>query len=76
MGAWSYVNPRIETALSKSDSHSGERPRYSSAVLHRDSTIVTRTLRFAGRKASASVATGDKKAHVREQNQLIVEALE
>ncbi|KNC81576.1 2-oxoglutarate dehydrogenase, mitochondrial [Sphaeroforma arctica JP610] len=28
MGAWSYVNPRMETALSNSETHKGQRPRY------------------------------------------------
>lgn len=28
MGAWAYVNPRIETALAHSDSHKGERAKY------------------------------------------------
>ncbi|EGD77803.1 2-oxoglutarate dehydrogenase [Salpingoeca rosetta] len=28
MGAWTYVRPRIETALSKSTHHAGDRPRY------------------------------------------------
>lgn len=57
MGAWSYVNPRIETALSKSTHHSGRRAK------------------FVGRLPNASVATGDKKIHVREQTSLIEEAL-
>ena len=34
MGPWAYVNPRIETALSKSDSHSGSRARYGQLQLH------------------------------------------
>eukprot|EP00052_Salpingoeca_macrocollata_P008126 m.64629 g.64629 ORF g.64629 m.64629 type:complete len:978 (+) comp16441_c0_seq1:1467-4400(+) len=29
MGAWSYVRPRLETALSKSEHHAGKRPRYA-----------------------------------------------
>lgn len=28
MGAWQYVNPRLETALSHSEKHKGERPKY------------------------------------------------
>eukprot|EP00123_Amoebidium_parasiticum_P016198 comp23327_c1_seq1/m.38418 comp23327_c1_seq1/g.38418 ORF comp23327_c1_seq1/g.38418 comp23327_c1_seq1/m.38418 type:complete len:1020 (-) comp23327_c1_seq1:250-3309(-) len=28
MGAWSYVNPRIETALKPSSTHNGARPKY------------------------------------------------
>merc|ERR1711907_748034 len=52
MGAWSYVNPRIETALRHSSSHSEARPRY------------------VGRKPCASVASGDKKVHYAEQEEL------
>lgn len=29
MGAWSYVEPRIETALNKSKQHAGKRPAYA-----------------------------------------------
>jgi 2-oxoglutarate dehydrogenase E1 component len=28
-GAWNYVDLRIETALSKTESHAGKRPRYT-----------------------------------------------
>eukprot|EP00043_Microstomoeca_roanoka_P016137 m.163883 g.163883 ORF g.163883 m.163883 type:complete len:1002 (+) comp16396_c8_seq1:253-3258(+) len=57
MGAWFYVQPRIETALKHSTHHVGVRPRY------------------IGRAPNASVATGDKKMHLYEQNKLVCDSL-
>lgn len=53
MGAWTYVMPRIETALRHTEGFAGIRPMY------------------VGRPPSASVATGDKKAHAKEQSTLV-----
>lgn len=56
-GAWTYVQPRIKTALGNSEHHAGETPRY------------------VGRAPSASTATGDKKVHKKEQQQVMEDAL-
>ena len=52
-GAWSFVQPRIETLLNKTDHH------------HRKHVM------YAGRNPSASVATGLKTAHKKEEEDLL-----
>ncbi|ETN46271.1 oxoglutarate dehydrogenase (succinyl-transferring), E1 component [Cyphellophora europaea CBS 101466] len=55
-GAWSFVQPRIETLLNQTEHHN------------------RRHVMYAGRDPSASVATGLKSSHVREENELLKEA--
>lgn len=63
-GCWSYVRPRIETSL---------REIYKEDL---DAQPDYRILpRYAGRKPSASTATGDKKIHAAEQIALVEDAL-
>lgn len=57
-GAWSYVQPRIETLLNQTEHHN------------------RRHVMYAGRDPSASVATGLKANHVREEQSLLQEAFE
>ncbi|KAI9297678.1 2-oxoglutarate dehydrogenase E1 component [Neoconidiobolus thromboides FSU 785] len=57
MGAWFFVEPRIRTALKKSDHHAGKDVIYSA------------------RPPTATVATGNKKQHKIEENNLISLAL-
>ena len=52
-GAWSFVQPRIETLLNQTEHHN------------------RRHVMYAGRDPSASVATGLKSSHVREEQQLL-----
>ncbi|KJE90257.1 oxoglutarate dehydrogenase [Capsaspora owczarzaki ATCC 30864] len=59
MGAWSYVQPRIETALKQSKTHPGDRARP----------------KFIGRRPSAATATGKKKTHLAEEAELVKSAL-
>ena len=56
-GAWSYVQPRMETILQQSSKHSDKH------------------IRYAGRVPSASVATGLKSSHIKEEQQLLNQAL-
>jgi len=55
-GAWSFVQPRIETLLNETEHHN------------------RRHVLYAGRPPSASVATGIKAMHVREEQELLEEA--
>lgn len=55
-GAWSFVQPRIETLLNETKHHN------------------RRHVMYAGRNPSASVATGLKASHVREEQTLLEEA--
>lgn len=59
MGAWFYVQPRIDNLLSTMPERPGKASR----------------LTFAGRPPSAASATGIKHLHLREMNQLIEEAM-
>jgi 2-oxoglutarate dehydrogenase E1 component len=56
-GSWTYVEPRIRTALTKSEYHEGKHIRYT------------------GRDPAASVATGNKKQHVKEEVAFVSDAL-
>ena len=56
-GAWSYVQPRMETILRQSSRHSDKH------------------IGYAGRAPSASVATGLKASHIKEEQQLLDQAL-
>ena len=55
-GAWSFVQPRIETLLNQTEFHN------------------RRHVMYAGRDPSASVATGTKANHVKEEQTLLEEA--
>ncbi|KAK5943968.1 2-oxoglutarate dehydrogenase E1 component [Knufia obscura] len=55
-GAWSFVQPRIETLLNATEHHN------------------RRHVMYAGRDPSASVATGLKTSHVKEEQSLLKEA--
>ncbi|KAL6241094.1 2-oxoglutarate dehydrogenase E1 component [Rhinocladiella similis] len=55
-GAWSFVQPRIETLLNETEHHN------------------RRHVMYAGRDPSASVATGLKASHVKEEQALLEEA--
>ena len=55
-GAWSFVQPRIETLLNETEHHN------------------RRHVMYAGRDPSASVATGLKSSHIKEENQLLEDA--
>lgn len=55
-GAWSFVQPRIETLLNETEHHN------------------RRHVMYAGRDPSASVATGLKATHVKEEQSLLEEA--
>jgi 2-oxoglutarate dehydrogenase E1 component len=55
-GAWSFVQPRIETLLNETQHHN------------------RRHVMYAGRDPSASVATGLKAAHIKEEQHLLEEA--
>ncbi|KAJ9661135.1 2-oxoglutarate dehydrogenase E1 component [Neophaeococcomyces mojaviensis] len=55
-GAWSFVQPRIETLLNATEHHN------------------RRHVMYAGRDPSASVATGLKSSHTREEQQLLADA--
>lgn len=55
-GAWSFVQPRIETLLNATEHHN------------------RRHVMYAGRDPSASVATGLKASHVREEKHFLDEA--
>ena len=55
-GAWSFVQPRIETLLNSTQHHNRRHVMYS------------------GRDPSASVATGLKSSHVKEENHLLERA--
>lgn len=52
-GAWSFVQPRIETLLNQTEHHN------------------RRHVMYAGRDPSASVATGLKSSHVKEEQNLL-----
>ena len=56
-GAWSFVQPRMETVLKETNYHGGK------------------NIQYAGRPPSASVATGIKAAHVKEEQDLLNTAL-
>lgn len=60
LGAWSYVQPRINIALKSSPSPSSNHPI---------------DCEFVGRKPTAAVATGSKKQHVKEEMEIISKAL-
>ena len=55
-GAWSYVQPRLETLLNSTEHHN------------------RRHILYAGRPPSASVATGLKSVHLKEEEDLLEEA--
>lgn len=55
-GAWSFVQPRIETLLNSTEHHNRKHVMY------------------AGRDPSASVATGLKATHIKEEHALLEEA--
>ena len=55
-GAWSFVQPRIETLLNSTEHHN------------------RRHVMYAGRDPSASVATGLKANHLKEEKELLEEA--
>lgn len=55
-GAWSFVQPRIETLLNETKHHN------------------RRHVMYAGRDPSASVATGLKASHLKEEKGLLEEA--
>jgi 2-oxoglutarate dehydrogenase E1 component len=55
-GAWSFVQPRIETLLNATEHHN------------------RRHVLYAGRPPSASVATGLKASHIKEEQDLLAEA--
>lgn len=55
-GAWSFVQPRIETLLNATEHHN------------------RRHVMYAGRNPSASVATGLKSTHLKEEMELLEEA--
>jgi 2-oxoglutarate dehydrogenase E1 component len=55
-GAWSFVQPRIETLLNETEYHN------------------RRHCMYAGRNPSASVATGLKASHQREERELLEDA--
>jgi len=55
-GAWSFVQPRIETLLNETEHHN------------------RRHVMYAGRNPSASVATGLKASHVKEEQDLLNDA--
>lgn len=55
-GAWSFVQPRIETLLNATEHHN------------------RRHVMYAGRDPSASVATGLKSSHIREEQAFLKEA--
>lgn len=57
-GAWSFVQPRIETLLNATEHHN------------------RRHVMYAGRNPSASVATGLKASHVKEEQDLLNDAFE
>ena len=57
-GAWSFVQPRIETLLNETQYHN------------------RRHVMYAGRDPSASVATGLKASHVKEEQALLKEAFQ
>ncbi|KAG0644414.1 thiamine diphosphate-binding protein [Tuber brumale] len=56
-GAWTFVQPRLETILRQTDNHSEKHVKY------------------AGRAPSASVATGMKSTHLKEEQALVNDAL-
>ncbi|KAG0124893.1 thiamine diphosphate-binding protein [Tuber indicum] len=56
-GAWTFVQPRLETILRQTDNHSAKHVKY------------------AGRAPSASVATGMKSTHLKEEQALVNDAL-
>ncbi|EFW21415.1 2-oxoglutarate dehydrogenase E1 component [Coccidioides posadasii str. Silveira] len=55
-GAWSFVQPRIETLLNNTEHHN------------------RRHVLYAGRNPSASVATGLKASHIKEEQELLQDA--
>lgn len=55
-GAWSFVQPRIETLLNATQHHN------------------RRHVMYAGRNPSASVATGLKSTHLKEEMELLEDA--
>ena len=55
-GAWSFVQPRIETLLNETEHHN------------------RRHVMYAGRNPSASVATGLKASHQKEEHELLEDA--
>ena len=57
-GAWSFVQPRIETLLNETEHHN------------------RRHVMYAGRNPSASVATGLKASHVKEEQDLLHDAFQ
>ena len=57
-GAWSFVQPRIETLLNETQYHN------------------RRHVMYAGRDPSASVATGLKASHIKEEEALLKEAFQ
>lgn len=57
-GAWSFMQPRIETLLNETVHHN------------------RRHVLYAGRNPSASVATGLKASHIKEEQDLLQDAFE
>jgi 2-oxoglutarate dehydrogenase E1 component len=61
MGAWSYVKPRFDTTCREECSC--------------DPPFPMKSIRYIGRRPSASSATGGYKQHVKEQKEFLEEAL-
>ncbi|KAI9151219.1 2-oxoglutarate dehydrogenase E1 component [Blastocladiella emersonii ATCC 22665] len=77
MGPWTFVEPRIATALRHSTHHADAQARYAHLVQQSTSygQPLSSPVLFAGRNPSGAVATGKKKLHVKEERQLLSEAL-
>ncbi|KAI9136818.1 oxoglutarate dehydrogenase, E1 component [Paraphysoderma sedebokerense] len=83
MGCWTYVEPRIETCLRQSEAHKSKvmgGGRYKavevgsgSETFHGQTPDVA--VRYAGRGPSGAVATGNKRQHVKEEQNLVSDAL-
>lgn len=80
MGGWSFVDPRLETALSSSSHHAGRRPRWVSVVVWTTKCCdfdppPSSSKRYVGRVPSSTPATGDKNVHKKEQAKLVSDAI-
>jgi 2-oxoglutarate dehydrogenase E1 component len=76
MGFWAFVQPRVETAVrelvegrSTAEAGGGAREDEKTNRVHR------RSIRYVGRPASASPASGSQTIHARENKALVDEAL-
>ncbi|ORZ30064.1 Transketolase, pyrimidine binding domain-domain-containing protein [Catenaria anguillulae PL171] len=77
MGMFSFVQPRIETAMRHSQHHADAQARHahlSQQVTSYGQPLSSMVL-YAGRNPSGAVATGKKKLHIKEEQKLISEAL-